>query len=158
VYLGSATGLATTPAWTVESDQAGYGSGPVASAGRRNGDGFSDVVIGTPYYSNGEEGEGRACLYHGSAAGLEAEPAWTAESNQSGASFGQSVAGAGDVNDDGYSDVIIGAYTYDNGEEDEGRVYLYLGSAAGLATEWPGSLRAITFELTMVPRRMAQAT
>ena len=45
------------------------------------------------------------------------------------------MATAGDVNGDGFSDVIVGAYSYDNGETDEGRAFVYHGSAAGLATD-----------------------
>lgn len=43
------------------------------------------------------------------------------------------MASAGDVDGDGYSDVIIAAFTYDNGQFDEGRVQVYHGSATGLA-------------------------
>ena len=45
-----------------------------------------------------------------------------------GDSFGQSVAGAGDVNGDGYADVIVGAPLADNPEASEGRAWLYLGN------------------------------
>jgi hypothetical protein len=46
-----------------------------------------------------------------------------------------SVASAGDVNGDGYSDVIVGAYRlFDNGQTDEGRAFVYHGSASGLST------------------------
>ena len=64
---------------------------------------------------------------------LATSPAWTAESDQAYADFGCSVATAGDVNGDGYSDVIVGACGYDNGQTDEGRAYVYHGSAAGLS-------------------------
>ncbi len=60
--------------------------------------------------------------------------AWTAEGDQAGAFFGVSVATAGDVNGDGYSDLIVGASRLDNGQENEGRATLYLGSATGLST------------------------
>ncbi|MEY3444516.1 MAG: hypothetical protein RLZZ519_2797, partial [Bacteroidota bacterium] len=56
------------------------------------------------------------------------------ESNQANAWFGYSVASAGDVNGDGYSDVVIGAPTYDNGQADQGAAYVYHGSATGLGT------------------------
>ena len=60
-------------------------------------------------------------------------PAWTAEPDQEFANFGYSVSTAGDVNGDGYCDVIVGAYHYDNGQFSEGRAYVYHGSASGLA-------------------------
>ncbi len=44
-----------------------------------------------------------------------------------------SVAGAGDVNGDGYADVIVGAPDYDGGEPSEGAAFVFLGSASGIA-------------------------
>ena len=135
VYHGSATGPGASPSWTAESNQAGAEFGySVASAGDVNGDGFSDVIIGAYAYDNGQSDEGRVFVYHGSAAGLRATPAWSAESNQASSGFGYSVATAGDVNRDGFSDVIVGAYLFDNGQSNEGRVFVYHGSATGLAT------------------------
>ena len=135
VYFGSAAGLAATAGWTGESNQVnGYFGWSVSNAGDVNGDGYSDVIVGALQYSNGEVAEGRAYVYHGSAAGLGETEAWTAEPNQVTAYLGYSVSTAGDVNGDGYSDVIVGAYAYDNGETDEGRVFVYRGSATGLST------------------------
>ena len=83
-----------------------------------NGDGYSDIIVGARQYTNGQANEGRAFVYHGSPTGLDkggTRPAGTAsnadrsmESNQADASFGGAVASAGDVNGDGYSDVIVG--------------------------------------------------
>ena len=135
VYQGSATGLAISPAWTAESDQDNaYFGVSVGTAGDVNGDGFSDVIVGAYGYDNEQTDEGRAFVYHGSATGLASAAAWTAESDQADAFFGISVGTAGDVNGDGFSDAVIGAYLYDNGETDEGRVYVYHGSATGLST------------------------
>ena len=134
VYHGSATGLSATANWTAESDQTdalfGYS---VSTAGDVNGDGFSDVVVGAIYYDNGQTSEGRAFVYHGSATGLSAKANWTAESDQESASFGYSVSTVGDVNGDGYSDVVVGAPYYDNGQTDEGRAFVYHGSVSGLS-------------------------
>jgi hypothetical protein len=105
----------------------------VASAGDVNGDGYSDVVVGADLYNNGESGEGKVFVHHGSATGLGETAAWTAEGNQVNAVFGWAVGTAGDVNADGYSDVIIGAFGYDNGEADEGAAFIYEGSALGLS-------------------------
>ena len=133
VYLGSASGLAAVPVWTAESDQTSAAMGwSVAGAGDVNGDGYSDVIIGSPDYDNGQADEGRVFVFLGSGSGPAAAPAWTAESNQANSRFGYSVASAGDVNSDTYSDVIIGAPLYDNGQQDEGKVFVWHGSAAGL--------------------------
>ena len=139
VYHGSAEGLSATADWTAESDQASAQFGTsVGTAGDVNGDGYSDVIVGADRYGNGQSREGRAFVYHGSATGLSATADWTAEGDQAGAEFGSSVGTAGDVNGDGYSDVIVGAYLYDNGETDEGRAFVYHGSATGLsvAADW----------------------
>ncbi len=135
VYLGSASGLASSPAWTAESDQASSQFGyPVGTAGDVNGDGFSDVIVGAAYFDNGQTDEGRVFVYLGSTSGLSSSPAWTAESNQASAFFGSSAGTAGDVNGDGYSDVIAGAYVFANGEVNEGRAFVYHGSASGLSS------------------------
>jgi hypothetical protein len=62
---------------------------------------------------------------------LVTDPDWSAEGNQSLSRYGLSVASAGDVNGDGFDDVIVGASLYDNFEADEGVAFLYHGSAAG---------------------------
>jgi len=135
VYPITVDPMTTSAAWTAESDQANANFGhSVATAGDVNGDGYSDVIVGANLYDNGETDEGRAYVYLGSAGGLSLSPAWTAESDQSNANFGNSVATAGDVNNDGYSDVIVGAFNFQTGQGGEGRAYLYLGSASGLAT------------------------
>jgi hypothetical protein len=93
-----------------------------------NGDGFSDVIVGDPEYQNGQFNEGRAYVLHGSATGPQSFFAWVAEGNQMIADFGWSVATAGDVNGDGFSDVIVGADYYQNGENQEGGAFLYYGN------------------------------
>lgn len=137
VYLfrGSGVGLLATPAWVQYGDKAGAEFGyDVSFAGDVNGDGFSDVVIGAYQYNNGEASEGRSYVYHGSLNGLGAAPVWHVESDFPGAYWGSSAAGAGDVNGDGYSDVIVGGYRYAQAYLGEGRASVYHGSATGLST------------------------
>lgn len=134
VYHGSASGLSTTPNWTAESDQVeAYFGISVGSAGDVNGDDFSDVIIGATYYDNGQTDEGRAFVYHGSGTGLSTTPNWTAESDTENANFGYPVQTAGRVNDDIYSEVIVGANRYSNGNNFEGGAFLYAGSPGGLS-------------------------
>jgi hypothetical protein len=134
VYLGSSTGLQDMPAWSAEGNQTGSGFGfSVASAGDVNGDGHDDVIIGAPYHDNGSVDEGRAYLYLGNAIGLESAPDWAVEADQESAWLGWRVRPAGDVNGDGYDDVIVVAYQYDDGQTNEGKVFVYSGSESGLS-------------------------
>ncbi len=107
----------------------------VASAGDVNGDGFDDVLIGVPTFRDGQFREGLALLYLGSAFGIGSSRAWADTGDQTGAEFGTSVASAGDVNGDGYDDVVVGAPFFDAGYPDGGRASLYLGSATGLGAQ-----------------------
>ncbi len=83
--------------------------------------------------------EGGAFVYYGSSGGLGTTIGWHAESGQAGARLGYAVGTAGDVNGDGYDDVIVGAGWYGSGLE--GRVYVHYGAAGGLsgAPDWVGS-------------------
>jgi hypothetical protein len=127
--------LAITPEWIVTGLQAyeylGFSYG---YAGDVNNDGYDDIVAGAFRYDNGSTDEGMAFLYLGSATGPSTTAAWTAESNQASSRFGFSICGTGDVNGDGYDDVVTGASLYDGGSTDEGRLYLYLGNSTGLNT------------------------
>jgi hypothetical protein len=133
LYRGGAGGLETTASWTAEGDQLGAGFGSaVATAGDVNGDGFSDVIVGAPFYDNPHINEGGAFVFTGSPAGLNEAPDLRFYGAQSGAAYGTSVATAGDVNGDGFSDFIVGAPLHDNGQVDEGRITEYLSADGGL--------------------------
>jgi hypothetical protein len=136
LFLGSASGVSTSIAWSGQSNQANAQYGvSVASAGDVNGDGYSDVIVGAQYYDHPENAEGRAYVYHGGPTGLSAGAYWTEEPDWPDIGFGSGVASAGDVNGDGYSDVIVGAFRWDNGSVtwNEGKVFVYHGSASGLS-------------------------
>ncbi len=132
VYQGSRDGLPTSASWSVEMNQAGacFGSS-VATAGDVNGDGFSDVVIGSLYYDAPLLNEGAAWVYNGAAQGLAADPNWTHYGDREYAMFGQAVRCAGDVDGDGYSDIIVGSPMRDAATPDYGRVFLFRGSRDG---------------------------
>jgi hypothetical protein len=124
------------PAQVLESDEAGSLFGwSVAPAGDVDGDGRADLIVGAPNYSNGEEREGAVFIYLGASEGFVASPAYQLESDHADATFGWSVAGAGDVDGDGLAEVIVGAPGYSNGQHHEGRVYVFW-SATDYTTWW----------------------
>jgi hypothetical protein len=109
----------------------------VAGAGDVNSDGYDDFLIGAPGNPFGGDSPGKTYLILGNAT----IASWGKDFNLANAhaSFigenatdcsGWSVAGAGDVNGDGYDDFLIGAFQYDAVfDSDEGKTYLILGNA-----------------------------
>ena len=137
VYFGATTGIASLPNATLlnpTAQPAGF-FGRVSSAGDVNGDGFADVMVGAPYQDAGATDEGSAFLYYGSQTGLAPMPAVVLDdpTNQPEAHFGGSLAAAGDVDGDGYADVIVGACGHSAGAAGEGNVFLYRGGETGIA-------------------------
>jgi hypothetical protein len=141
---GGANGTPANADWMAESNQAHAWFGTsVSTAGDVNGDGFADVIVGAPSYTNGQSNEGAAFVWHGSASGLNngtngspTSGPWWIDSDQAEASFGHAVSTAGDVNGDGYADILIGAHRYNHGQTDEGGVWLHPGSDTGILDEW----------------------
>ncbi|THU35797.1 T9SS type A sorting domain-containing protein [Niastella caeni] len=143
IYHGSSSGINTLAAAMIESNQDTANLGySVSSAGDVNGDGYSDIIAGAYLYDNGQIDEGAVFVYHGSSGGINSTAAVMLESNQAGAYYGRSIACAGDVNGDGYSDIIAGAYLYDNGQIDEGAAFIYQGSAIGISSTTVVSLES----------------
>ena len=95
----------------------------VSCAGDVNGDGFDDVVVGQDYYGNNT---GSAKIYLGSAS-MNNNPDIILNGENSTDKFGWSVSGAGDINGDGFDDVISGAPDFSGGK---GKIYVYYGAAS----------------------------
>jgi hypothetical protein len=131
-FYGSSGGLASTPDWTRVGDQAEAEFGTsVGTAGDINDNGYPEVIIGAPHYSQDDD-EGAAFLFYGSGDGLSETPNWTATGQQTGSLFGAAVGTVGDMNADGYDDVIVGAPRYSNDQSLEGIALVFHGCPAGL--------------------------
>jgi hypothetical protein len=129
VYFGGPT-LDTNPDLRLSGAGAGdeFGS-TVAGAGDVNGDGYDDVIVGAPFNDAGGTDAGRAYVYFGGAT-----PNSTADLVLTGQAaydwFGFGVGTAGDMNGDGYADLVVGADRNDAGGTDAGRAYIYFGGAS----------------------------
>ncbi len=133
LYLGTPSGPSATPSWIGTVNQGGALFGyAVTGAGDVNGDGYDDIAVGAPLWDGGQTDEGAVFIYYGSDTGLVSTPAMVLESNSVGALFGAALAGFGDVNFDGFNDLLVGAPQYTNGQTREGRVYVFQGSDTGL--------------------------
>ncbi len=137
LYLGSSTGIDAQqqPARTFYGNDNDHMGSSIACAGDVNGDGYSDILLGAEYRDNGQFNEGAVFVYQGSKDGIIGDPISTLESNQVDGWFGTAISSAGDVNGDGYSDILIGCYTFDDGQTDEGHVFVYHGGADGTGTK-----------------------
>ena len=120
-------------------DLAGFS---VASAGDVNGDGYADMIIGAQSASPQGHKSGAAYVVFGKAAGFPANINLSSLTGAdgfriSGAGLydyaGRSVASAGDVNGDGFDDVVVGAFDADINGTRSGAAYVVFGKASGFA-------------------------
>lgn len=133
VFLGSAREL--TPSRTLLGAGAfdEFGSG-VAAAGDVNGDGYGELIVGSPRAApRGVVAAGRGSIFSGGPAGLDPLPMVVLEGVGANDGFGQAVSSAGDLNGDGYGDVIVGAVSRAvGGELLGGRARIFVGSRDGI--------------------------
>ncbi len=108
--------------------QGGEAGTAVAPAGDLDGDGFADVLVGAP-----EEGEGVAYVFHGPLGGevLTGDAEAQLVGQSSGDRAGLAVAGAGDIDQDGCPDLLVGAPRVDDAARGAGAAYLVYGPASG---------------------------
>jgi len=128
VYQGSPTGLALARPWMrAWVDPGVMLFSAVTGAGDVNGDAFDDMLISRQV---GRDQEAQVELFLGGAAGLGADPAWTTRPpNQPSCCFGSVLLGAGDIDADGYDDVVLGS---PRGHDFDGEIHVFHGSASGL--------------------------
>uniref|UniRef100_A0A8C5M6P2 Integrin subunit alpha 7 n=1 Tax=Leptobrachium leishanense TaxID=445787 RepID=A0A8C5M6P2_9ANUR len=95
-----------------------------------NNDGWMDLLVGAPnFFSRKEEIGGAVYIYMNMAGKLDSSPPLRLNGTE-GSMFGIAISDLGDINQDGFKDVAVGAPF-----EDDGKVYIYLGSRNGLITK-----------------------
>ena len=112
----------------------------MSSAGDINNDGFDDLIIGAPNADPNGGSSGESYVVFGKAAGYSASLELSSLNGTNGFVIngidaddysGIRVSSAGDINNDGYDDIIIGAYGADPNGDDSGESYVVFGKAAG---------------------------
>ena len=139
LYYGSPKGLPETPGWMADGEHAGDNfSKSMGGAGDLNGDGFDDIYVASPGYSQLIRGQGAVYVYYGGPPGPSKTPDWAKNGKRVDGSYGDGSAAIGDINGDGYADLLIGT----GGEKGPGRVEVYLGGPRGLSKEPSGIMNA----------------
>ncbi len=159
------TNLSAADGFIIQGETAYDGAGQgISGAGDLNGDGFDDLLVGAPRGDDGEPADeddyGEAYVVFGKSTGtsntfgelvgsrrvvdltdLSAADGYTIRGDAADDRAGYSVSVAGDVNGDGYADLIIGANLADvtnpdgTPRTDAGEAYVVFGGPVGLATE-----------------------
>ena len=126
-------------------DAGDFSGASVSDAGDINGDGINDLVIGAfSAGPNGNREAGASYVVFGSSQGFTASLALSTLDGRNGFVIngideddrsGRSVSGLGDINGDGFDDLIIGAYGANpNGNREAGESYVVFGRDQGFAT------------------------
>jgi len=137
LYLGAGAGLDTGSGVRVDAsdgDEHHNFASSVSSAGDVDGDGRGDVIIGASGHDENGGSSGAAYVYFGNSAGIDSssEVKLTAADGSSNDDFGEAVYGAGDVDNDGFDDVVIGAPGFG---DDAGASYVFFGGSRSISAE-----------------------
>jgi hypothetical protein len=137
------TSLTGANGFRISGEAASDGSGnSVAAAGDVNGDGFGDLIIGAPYADPNGITSGASYVVFGQAGGFGANVDLTSLTGATGFKIsgeaaidqsGMSVSAAGDMNGDGFGDLLVGARYADPNGSYSGASYVVFGHASGFA-------------------------
>ena len=133
----SAQTFETEPVWSEPETFYGYFGSTLAAAGDVDGNGWDDVIVGGPFHTDccpSFQQYGAVFLYSGSTVGLLPSIAWFEVGSELGTTLGEDTARAGDVNGDGFADVVFNSGSgFGNGTH---QVHVRFGSSGGLASGW----------------------
>lgn len=137
LYLGSNSGLASTPVWTwsLNSSEA-MTANNLASAGDIDADGDDELLIVSSNYTspNPNSEKGRVDLFLGGQSWGQI-PDWTLNGTAIDSILGASIAGGGDVNDDGFDDFAISSTGTKDNPVGFSAIEVFFGSASGISMQ-----------------------
>ncbi len=138
VYSGSNSSILYSFFGDSAFDQ--FGSS-VSGAGDVNSDGYADLIVGAPEDNTNGPYSGRGRVF----SGVSGAVLYTFDGDSGSDRLGWSVSGAGDVNQDGYADLIVGAYGDNSNGVASGSAYLYSGKSGSILTSFIGDSAGDTF-------------
>lgn len=137
IFAGADADISFAPAYHLSrpADAPGFGAS-ATGAGDIDGDGYDDVAVGADGLGEDDAtGDGRALLWRGGSTGPGGQPDQALSDSSDDSLFGRSLDGAGDVDGDGFADLVVGRPGWSSGELGEGGAVLFVGSAEGLVED-----------------------
>lgn len=117
----------------------------VGAAGDVNNDGYADVIVGDPWHDGNGNQAGMAQVF----SGIDGAVLYTLYGDNARDQLGRAVSGAGDVNQDGYDDFIVGAWLDDNTADAAGSATLYSGIDGTVLYSFDGDLAGDRFGIAV---------
>uniref|UniRef100_A0A9J8DFP7 Integrin, alpha 3b n=2 Tax=Cyprinus carpio TaxID=7962 RepID=A0A9J8DFP7_CYPCA len=130
VILAEKQGLVLNPVMTIPGEQIGSYFGSCLAVTDLNNDDWNDLIVGAPFYFDRNKEEGGAVYIFMNENGSFQKKASLVLKGKKGSGFGFAVAAVGDINQDGFQDLAVGAPF-----QDSGKVFLWMGSKNGITKE-----------------------
>ncbi|XP_053556100.1 integrin alpha-3 [Bombina bombina] len=130
VYLLELQGNSMALRQVISGKQVGSYFGCSIALADLNNDGWQDIIVGAPYYFDRKEEVGGAVYVFTNEAGHFSNESSLILRGPSRSGFGFALANIGDINQDGFTDLAVGAPF-----EGPGKVYIYHSNAQGLQPE-----------------------
>ena len=128
VFLGGKN-MDSVPDLTLKGKGPGDAFGvAVSGAGDLNGDGYDDFMVGAPQNDAGGEDSGAVYIYYGGKT-LDDTCDLVLKLNRAYDKFGRSLSDAGDLDNDGYDDILVGAPENQSQGSATGSSYAFFGGA-----------------------------
>ncbi|XP_041671492.1 integrin alpha-3b [Cheilinus undulatus] len=128
VMFGAKQDKSIEPALLIPGEQVGSYFGSSLAVTDLNNDDWNDLIVGAPFYFDRMKDQGGAVYIFMNENGSFQKTTSVVRKGPTGSAFGLAVAAIGDINQDGFQDVAVGAPFHDTG-----RVYIWMGSKQGVS-------------------------